>query len=67
MAYQRALSLYEGDGNKHYFHSRATHKFWQNRIDGLENSVGKKCMDEVVIESILVDFYQNLFTSSTLD
>ena len=67
MAYQRALSLYEGDNNTHYFHSRATHKFWQNRIDGLENSVGKKCMDEVVIESILFDFYQNLFTSSTPD
>ena len=57
MAYQRALSLYEGDNNTHYFHNRATHRFWRNRIDGLENSVGKKCLDEVDITSILVDFY----------
>ena len=51
------LSLYEGDSNTHYFHNRATHRFWRNRIDGLENSVGKKCLDEVGITSILVDFY----------
>ena len=63
----RALWLYEGDRNTHYFHSRATHRYCRNRIEELENNMGKRCVDENGIANILVDFYQNLFASSSLN
>ena len=62
----RAFWLHEGDRNTQYFHSRATHRYWRNRIEALENSMGEKCVDENGIANILVDFYQNLFTSASL-
>ena len=61
----RAFWLHEGDRNTQYFHSRATHRYWRNRIEALENSMGEKCVDENGIANILVDFYQNLFTSAS--
>ena len=61
----RALWLHEGDKNSRYFHSRATYRYRQNRIEEFENHLGERCMDENGIENILVDFYQNLFTSSS--
>ena len=61
----RALWLHEGDRNTRYFHSRATHRYWHNRIEALENSMGEKCVDKNGIANILVDFYQNLFTSAS--
>lgn len=63
----RALWLHEGDRNTRYFHSRATHRYQRNRIKALENSRGEKCVDENGIANILVDFYQNLFASSSLN
>ena len=63
----RALWLHEGDNNTRYFHSRATHKFKRNGIEALENSSGERCVDENGIANILVDFYQNLFASSSTD
>ena len=62
----RAFWLHEGDRNTQYFHSRATHRYQSNRIEALENSMGEKCVDEDGIANILVDFYQNLFTSASL-
>ena len=61
----RALWLHEGDTNTRYFHSRATHRFKRNKIEALENSRGDHCVDENGIANILVDFYQNLFASSS--
>lgn len=61
----RVLWLHEGDRNTRYFHSRATHRYWHNRIEALENPMGEKCVDENGIANILVDFYQNLFTSAS--
>ena len=63
----QALWLHEGDNNTRYFHSRATHKFRRNKIEALENSRGERCVNENGIANILVDFYQNLFTSSSPD
>ena len=57
--------LHEGDNNTRYFHSRATHRFRRNRIEALENSRGDRCVDENGIANIRVDFYQNLFASSS--
>ena len=61
----RALWLHEGDRNTRYFHSRATHRYRRNRIEALENALGEKCVEENGIANILVDFYQNLFTSAS--
>ena len=63
----RALWLHEGDDNTHYFHSQATHRFRQNKIDGMENSMGERCVDENGIANILVEFYQSLFNSFSLN
>ena len=61
----RELWLHEGDKNTRYFHSRATHRYRRNKIEELENHLGERCVDENGIANILVDFYQNLFTSSS--
>ena len=61
----RVLWLHEGDKNTQYFHSKATYRYHQNRIEEFENHLGERCVDENGIENILVDFYQNLFTSSS--
>ena len=59
-----SLWLQKGDNNIRYFHSQASHRFRRNQIDSLENENGELCSDEDDISSILVDYYQQLFTSS---
>ena len=62
---QRSRSLWlQGDNNTRYFHSRASHRFRRNRIDSLEDANGEKCSDEDGVANILIDYYQQLFTSS---
>lgn len=46
---------------KKYFHSRASHRF-RNQIKEQENSIGVLCLDKAKISSILVMYYQTLFT-----
>lgn len=61
------LWLHKGDDNTRFFHSRATHRFWHNRIEVLENSMGERCVDKGEIATILIEFYNNLFSSSSPD
>ena len=62
---QRSRSLWlQGDNNTRYFHSRASHRFRRNRTDSLEDANGEKCSDEDGVANILIDYYQQLFTSS---
>ena len=62
----RALWLHEGDKNTWYLHSRATtHRYCQNKIEESENHLSERCVDKNSIANILVDFYQNLFASSS--
>ena len=62
----RSLWLQERDNNTRYFHSQAFHRFRRNQIDSLEDANEEFCNDEEGISSILVDYYQKLFTSSNL-
>ena len=58
------LWLHEGDGNTRFFHSQAIHRFRRNRIEVLENSRGERCEEEREIVNILIELYDNLFSSS---
>ena len=64
MQWSRSLWLQERDNNTRYFHSQASYRFRRNQIDSLEDANGELCSDENGISSILVDYYQQLFTSS---
>lgn len=56
--------MQEGDNNTRYFHIRASYRFRRNRIESLEDANGELCNDDESISRILVDYYQQLFTSS---
>ena len=61
----RALWLQEGDQNTKFFHNKASHRYKRNRIEELKNGAGMVCTDEEEISKILIDYYQNLFTSAS--
>ena len=61
----RALWLQEGDQNTKFFHNKASHRYKRNRIEELKNEVGVVCTDEEEISRILIEYYQNLFTSAS--
>ena len=57
--------LQEGDQNTKFFHNKASHRYKRNRIEELKNEAGMVCTDEQEISKILIDYYQNLFTSAS--
>lgn len=57
----------EGAPNTSYFHSAATARKSNNTIRGLINSVGVWCEEDEEIESIITDYFSELFQSSNLD
>lgn len=63
---QRAKSfwLVGEDKNYKYFYSRATQRNWQNRIDGITNSLGQWVKNSEEIAESFIAFYQELFVSS---
>ena len=61
----RALWLKEGDHNTKFFHNRASHRYKRNRIEELKNEAGVVCTNEEEISDILIDYYQQLFTTAS--
>ncbi|XP_075650090.1 uncharacterized protein LOC142620636 [Castanea sativa] len=61
----RALWPKEGDQNTKKFHNRASHKYKRNRIEELKNETRGVCTNEEEIAIILIDYYQQLFTSAS--
>lgn len=55
-----------GDKNTQFFHKKASQRNWKNTIRGLKDSNGewKTSFDE--LQSIMVDFYSELFTAGDL-
>lgn len=53
-----------GDRNTRFFHAKASAIFKKNLIDGLLDAEGRWQEDEARIEDIVVDYYNNLFTSN---
>ena len=56
--------LQDGDRNTQFFHSKASERHRHNYIKGLYNIEGRWCTDERNMVDTVVDFYQELFTSS---
>lgn len=64
--FQLSFCLVGSDKNTKYFHSRATQRYWRNKISGIYNSIGRWCSQPDEIAKSLVDFDQNLFITSNL-
>ena len=58
------LWLKNGDNNIKFFHCRATQRFKKNLICGIMNEANIWRVEPVEIAAHLVNYYQQLFTSS---
>ena len=56
--------LRDGDRNTQYFRSKASERRRRNYIKGLYNRKGRWCINHSSMVDTVVDFYQDLFTSS---
>lgn len=61
----RALEVKDGDKNTKYFHHKASQRRQRNNISGLTDKDGVWQDDEVRVEEIVVDYYKELFSSSS--
>ncbi|KAL6228112.1 hypothetical protein ACLB2K_002066 [Fragaria x ananassa] len=61
----RVLWLSEGDMNTHFFHQSATNRKKKNLIRGLRDVDGIWRSEDDEIERIVLDYYTNLFRSSS--
>lgn len=66
MWFQRSRALWatHGDKNSKDFHSRATQRFRKNKIEGIRNDLGQWWSNSKRIASMMIDFYNNLFSFS---
>ena len=55
----------EGDRNTRFFHTKASARYKKNLIEGLMDANGVWQKEEQIIEEIVVDYYKNLFTTSS--
>jgi exonuclease III len=56
--------LRDGDRNTKYFHACANHRQRKNRIDHIEDRLGRECEDATSVEKAFVEYFKFLFTSS---
>ena len=59
----RALWLKWGDRNTKFFHATASQRRRKNRIEGLQNQNGEWIDDQQGIESIILEYFANIFKS----
>lgn len=62
----RVLWLSKGDSNSKYFHSKATHKHRKKTILGIRDKWGRWQDQPNGIGQTLIDFYGELFSTSSL-
>ena len=63
----RAKWFEEGEKPTRYFFRRENQRAAKNSFDSLLNSQGQETSSQTDMESILVDFYKNLFSKDNLD
>ena len=56
-----------GDRNTRFFHNKASKRRRKNYIKGLYNNNGQCCTNSSQVEDIVLEFYQALFTSQSLE
>lgn len=56
--------MVSGDKNTAYFHNRASQRFRRNNISELRALDGRIVLGDENIATMIVDYYQHLFTSS---
>lgn len=56
--------LKNGDINTRFFHSKASNRRSKNIICGMFNEVGVWVESKIEIESVISNYFQNIFTSS---
>ena len=61
----RVQWLQSGDKNTKFFHGVSTQRKRRNFIKGLKDENGTWQENEEVVSGMLIEFYANLFTSST--
>ena len=63
---QARLNWFQGgDCNTSFFHAKASSRQRKNLIEGLMDADGVWQEDEGKIEEVVVEYYNNLFTSSS--
>ena len=63
----RAKWFEEGEKPTRYFSRRENQRAAKNSFESLTNSHGQETSSQIDMESILVDFYKNLFSKDNLD
>ncbi|XP_062020928.1 uncharacterized protein LOC133737377 [Rosa rugosa] len=63
----RAIWLKDGDRNSRFFHKRASNRHQKNKIKGLFNDNGVWQDSKQGIESVVLDYFQSIFSSQVLD
>ena len=53
----------DGDRNTKFFHTKASQHHRQNYITKLRDAMGKWCVGQEHVNTTILDFYQNLFSS----
>lgn len=56
--------LKEGDRNTRFFHQRASNRKQRNYVKGLRDNTGRWREDEQGLQSVVLDYFTHLFTSS---
>ena len=60
----KVLCLKDCDRNTRFFHSKASQRRRRNYITQLHDATGRWCTRQSQVNATIVDFYQNLFTST---
>lgn len=53
-----------GDQNTTFFHAMASQRWRKNRIVGLNNAEGVWQKDQGIVEGIILDYFEAIFTSN---
>ena len=62
--HSRVMWLRDGDRNTKFFHSKASQRRRRNYITKLQDATSNWCGGQEKVNTTILDFYQNLFSSN---